>query len=377
MSRKSKQNNSSPSARSLAIITRMMSQSSRSKNPPKKKKNPLRKSRATLPRDPYSSMLLRPCTSTLVPGIYGSNMGLLARLKREFQLAYPAVQTAKYGYVVWFPSEHCEFNSNNTTGTKRVNLVQWSSNNPSIAPTLANYGRADPVTNSNTAISYTDPAYPLIEGDTAIDARCLSACMRIAYVGSQSNASGMICPLHNVPPTLLLEGGTGNTPATVIDLKVYAEEGMRALDTTEIIYRPTAETMNFRDTNLGPFDPSATVNGPTTVSGFAERMPPNGFGFVYWGINNPLDILVTLYKNVEWRPEPILGLNQVTPTGMDNPSLIARVITRLDTQFPGWQSRLITDTSQALANQLSKLALGGASMASNRQVQPDFLSLLR
>lgn len=304
-------------------------------------------------------MINDPCNATLVPGIYGSSYGLLARFRNVNMMATP-FEGAQYGYVVWFPSYHNNLSSEAAGITNPLNFVYWASDNPAVQPSLVNYGIN--YNDAVTAHSFADPAFSFVSGDTCQDARTISACMRITYTGNTSDGRGIIAPLKNVPLTAVLNGGSGGNPPSINDLLRYSTAEKRGTETQEVKWRPTPLDARFRDSRSSLIDP--TAGSPTSISNQASADPPVGIGFVIYNVLAMSEFSISTYKNIEWRPEPVSGLVSQTPTGVENPTFLSKALTTLDRLAPNWQTSMKDAAISMAQNALTNLVLGGTGNAS-------------
>jgi len=309
-----------------------------------------RKARAGVSMDPYMTMIADPCNAELVPGMYGSNQGMLARFKASFAFSeYQAAWGAyKYGYILWYPTFH-----NATTTSGHANLFFFGSSSPAVTPTLLNYGVFG---NSTSASSATDPAYNFVSGDVCQDARTLSACIVSTYTGTTSDAQGLYIPITNFPLTAALSGGTGNAPATVDQLRNYATMQERAATTDEVVWRPSVSSTFY------PFSTEGVLvsNGSnSTIPSSSVVANPVGIALVYYNVSALSDYTVTCYKNIEWRAEPTSGLTMQPPKGVDNPARISKALNTLDNKKPFWQTKFGHTTATILRD----VVLGGMTAA--------------
>jgi len=300
-------------------------------------------------------MLMDPCNATLVPGMYGSSYGLLARFRNvnNFDSYFSG---SKCGFVIWFPSYH----GTTPAISGNASFFQFGAATSSGAPTLNNYGLSGG-NSASYAKSFLDPAHVFVESATCQDARTLSACLRVTYTGTTSNAQGIIVPLTNIPLTTLLYGGVGSAPPTIGELMQYGTNEKRAIGTYEVKYRPQPTGVGFIDTA----SPCVDVNSgsPSTIPSSTANVPPTGIGFVFLNVDKLSDFSISAYKNVEWRPEPTSGLVSSAPRGVENPSILSKSLNYLDSRFPGWQSQMADRAFDIVSDGLSSMVLGGAGRA--------------
>jgi hypothetical protein len=161
---------------------------------------------------PYVRMVQDPCGSHLMPGIYGDTDGLLARTKRSW--TFRGTQTC--GYFLCDPTYMGALGPDHLGGS----VFAWKHSDSTIRPgndgTISIYGRqALDTSDFLTAIVLADPSHQLTDSDLCEDARHVSSCLSLTYIGAQLVASGQVGFLENVPARVLLTGGDGGLPANV------------------------------------------------------------------------------------------------------------------------------------------------------------------
>jgi len=313
--------------------------------------------------DPYASMISNPCTSSLVPGIYGSSVGLLARLKSRITFS-SQFNSNKNGYMLWFPQSACDRHTGGTTASG-INFVNWGNNNPDAGPPLQQYGNINAAT---TAQSIADPAFPFVSSDTCQDFRVIAACLRITYTGTTSNASGMIYPLTNIPEHMVLYGDGGNTPPSMTNISRFANNGFRATDTLEVVYRPV-NIPTWTDGNVAPLI-SGTTTTNAAYSGTQQYFGNTAIGFVILNGTALSDYVIEAYKIIEWRPEPVSGFSIPQQRGNDNPNRITKALEFLDRTDPQWQQQVVSSLGGVAKSMLRDTVLAGASMMMNSMRGP-------
>jgi len=315
-------------------------------------------------------MIADPCNAKLVPSIFGSNYGLLARFRRNYTFPAP-YSTAAYGYVLWFPSAHN--NLITSIGTYSTgNFFVFGAGSPSFAPVLLDYGYTS-TTNTN-AQSFKDPAYDFVNGDTCADARTISACLKLTYTGAQSACKGLIAPITNLPLSVALYGGTGGAPPSIDQMLTYTTQQHRPLEDSEAVWRVDATDSTFKSTVTPVIESGSGV--PATLSSAAEVRPPTGIGFVFYNVTSAADFNIAAFKNVEWRSEPSSGLTLQQPTGSENPSYIASAMNFLDSRFPGWQQKTKDTAINVLGNALTNMALGGSYKSGAADSTPNYVKMV-
>jgi len=337
----------------------------RTKQP--KKKTAKRRTKASSPAGMHAKMIADPCNSMLVPGLYGANSGLLARFRS--QLAFPEqfrAQSFTYGYILWFPSLH-----NNATSDSNVrgSLYIFGSPDAGTNPTLLNYG----VNNASVGSAQTlaDPAFAFVDSDLCADARTLSACLKLTYTGSQSGCKGLVAPLTNVPLSVVLQGGSGGSPPKISELLNYTTVQGRPLDDHEAVWRPDPSDNTYKPTAVPLIQSVSGTNSLFYAS--IEPRPPTAIGFVFYNVSQLTDFNISAFKNIEWRPEPFSGLTAQAPSGSDNPGVIAKAVSLLDNNFPGWQTKVKDTAINVVGNALTKMVLGGSYRSGNA---PQYMQLV-
>jgi hypothetical protein len=252
-----------------------------------------------------AEMVSNPCSATLVPGLYGSDAGMLARLKRSLRLNYTNDPGATAGYVAWCPDY-----------TKLGNLVIHRTTDSSVGPTNT---ALDPFGTAASKASFIgDPAQGFLNSDIVSDMRPIGACVTMQYIGSLRDSSGEVAFIHNIPAADLLTGGVGGSPLTVDDIFAYSTEKRRfGLETLENIFKPTDEnSVHFRTQ-----DDALYTNAPTILSQNADNFSPTMIGFAWRGTNPEAPITFDYIKNVEWRAETSAGLGQTSNASVGTSAL--------------------------------------------------------
>jgi len=254
-------------------------------------------------------MVADPCNARVVPGLYGSESGMLAKVKSS--LVLPTDATATCGYVMWDPDYH-ELNTG--LGAGSGNLFRYSSDLSSTQPsnTVAfpfGAGDAAPAFDT-TAFTLSDPAAALLAGTTVADARALSACMQLTYTGRLLDASGEICFITNLPAHTLLNGGAGGNPLSVNEIFTYAPHKARLTPSTqEVVFRPQEHSDTYRAETDSLFVYNSGV-AATVVAPTAEVLAPIVIGFAWRGVFAGNLFSLDITKNIEWRAEPSTGISQ-------------------------------------------------------------------
>lgn len=347
-----------------------------SKNNKKQNKNSSRTSRRPRRKqgrsgrrgpDAYTMMVADPCNSTLVPGLFGSSEGLLARLKENIQAIDDA--SLSCGYLLWCPEYSNSYDPLSDPAPSSGNLFMWQSSDPGKRP--ANhadgvpYGSAPLSANMTTAAAIPDPAASILESDIVADARCVGACLQMTYYGRMADSSGEVAFIDNLPVSQLFESPTPAVGSSVNQLMQYTNKHMRlGTDTIETVFRPSETTSS---TFRGEHDACLLIPGtsaPTTVDSLPTQLgvgpsvsEPRVFGFVWRNVVGTQSFSFDITKSIEWRAEVSSGLTQ-TPLRSIAPSQVARVNRVIDSKpHPRINWHRVTDS---VSSEISKIAFTGA-----------------
>lgn len=312
-------------------------------------------------------MVSDPCGADLVPGLYGTSEGLLARTKVGHNLSPGTFAPITAGYALWCP-DFSNTKSIDTPGNVYIFVTDNSSDAPANNELNNNAFFAVPTSQGATALTNTafhigDPAAALLESTTVADARCLSACMTMTYLGRMRDSSGEMCFIQNLPLSELLTGRSGDLPVSVDQLFTYSSHKNRlGIDTIETVYRPnTLSTDHFRTSQQSPLlldllqVPLRTKIEPTIAS-YAPRV----FGFVWRNTEGNAPFSFDFIKNIEWRPEVVSGFTQV-PMTVSGPSRLETTLAyldRLSKSNPNVWNRILGGASSVGAA-IAKLAYTG------------------
>lgn len=270
-------------------------------------------------------MVSDPCSATLIPGLYGSDEGMLARTKRSIRFDYGG-NGATAGMFLWCP----DYTNGYDVPPTQSNIFKFSTTNSStpIVNTAAN-GLGTGTASSASGHVTSDPANGLLRGDIVSDMRPLAACIQMQYIGSLRDSSGEIAYVQNLPVADLLYGGAGGGPLSVDNVFAYTTHKARfGLETYENVFKPSVEnSSHFRDENdsLLVLDTGVAA---TTVSDNVENFSPTWIGFAWRGATAEAPLTFDLIKNVEWRAEASAGLGQTSAssTGPNHVNTVQRVI---------------------------------------------------
>jgi hypothetical protein len=64
------------------------------------------------------------------------------------------------------------------------------------------------------------------------------------------------------------------------------------------------------------------------------------------------------YKNVEWRPKPVLGLTHVPPTATRNPTSVDKMVAHLESISPSYAERVISTAKSGVSHLLEGVYAG-------------------
>lgn len=320
------------------------------KSSAKKKQSQAQKRLGIIPSTAaYAKMIDDPCGAELVPGIYGSNAGYLARF--HVNNGVQNVTNGTCGVVLWAPN-YCNIGYSSATQTC-WNIYQGVTVGIDDALILSGTGGA--ATGSGGAIA--DPAYTFASGDSCAGTRCIGACIRFSYTGSVSNAQGQISAIR-VPFAVVEEAVNGSVTLSPSRLLQYATDTRRMpLDTLEVKWRPSADD-TFRSTAganavLGDDALIRYNTGVYSIGTKATQEQPYFIGFVWRGVANSGGALSTIsydfYKNVEWTPSVASGLASQNAFQMGDSGTAQRAVAFLDRAKPGWDSAMVSAGKSYLA----------------------------
>lgn len=224
----------------------------------------------------YARLLMDPCNGPLEHPVYaGSEAGFLFRAQSVFTVGTGATDTA--GYLHWTPG-------------------YVNSNNSEI---LTAAGAAANTTLVAGASGTAGPGKAFLNGN-AFGVRCVAACLRIVYPGTEANRSGRIHFGHT--QASLVDTGDSVTPdALAVACQSYTRTPPEAM---EILWRPGNADQEFND--------------PSAASSATLRDRKQALTVSWAGL--PVAVGLTFYFTAvfEWTPRPGVGVSS-NPTGK-NPS---------------------------------------------------------
>jgi len=312
---------------------------------------------------PYLDMVLNPCDCELVPGLYGTSEGMLARVKKEFVIS----NGTTCGYVLWDSTGMCVGYDPAFHGAGRSmggNLFGWASTDPDLAPLntdLIPYGHIQVPFSAaaQTASSLSDPAADLLRTSLVEDARTLSSCIKMTYFGTVLESAGRMAYVENLPVETILSGNVNGGPVSVNDLFRYTTNTHRfGLKSYEIVPRPEEKTIRYCGGTPLLTEPNLTgvSNGSlelraalsTVLTGSQRTIPKRLSGFVWSNLDEKANIVLELTKNVEWRASPNVGLSISPPRNL-HPPLQQKMTMIADRVAPGWSTRAYDPESKSKA----------------------------
>jgi len=291
-----------------------------------------------------AEMVADPCNSELIPGLYGSSSGMLARTKRSVLLPTAATDTA--GYILWDPDYTTAPPDDPLLFPKTGNFVIWHAADSSQRPTNSTTEPYGSFFAGNTATFQPDPSHPLLATTLVADMRTLGACLQLTYTGTLLNSAGEIAVITNLPAQELLTGGAGSTPLTVDELFAYSpHKGRFTPETHEVKFKPrTSSSPIYRNEqqNMMQHNDGQVTAIPFSTRGFA----PQVLGFAWRGMTPGSSLTYDVLKNVEWRAEASAGIGQ-TPVHHSGPSK-APIVNQILQSHPGYSQVSSTVRHQAL-----------------------------
>lgn len=281
----------------------------------------------------YARMLADPCNATLVPGLYGDSEGLLARLKSELTFS-GNTDPGTSGYMLWLADSHGaaqvaagSYRTGSLIGARFTNTSNTVTNTSTYPAFCGAITASD-----GSGFSRDDPALHLVNG-IARDARTLSACIRLAYLGSMQSAAGQVAFLENLPLTNVL----GSSVDELFRLATYVKR--MGVGTHEVKFRPSENskffsTFELSNTTTGsqrdvssPLTLGSPGSGVTTVE---DIRGPRVFGFAWRGTDHATNLAFEFIKNVEWRPRTDSGLPTIKPVAIHETSMVHHAERELD-----------------------------------------------
>jgi len=247
----------------------------------------------------YYRMLSDPCFAPVAHPVYaGGDGGLLARFESEFTLANgPADTCSIVGFVPGFLASAVFQNA--------VTLPSDMTSSLMIA---------------NGTLS---PGYAFLQS-AASAVRCVSACMQIAWPGSELNRQGQVT-MGQCSGALLSQAITVPTSVSAIRPLCHLRTRMPA-DMCEVKWRPTIGDAEWKDpSSLGTTTDANHKGGLiATVSNL-----PAGTG-----------VRVRFIATYEWQPKVNQGMASAFDATDHSSNTLDDVINALDRNGPGWAYRV-------------------------------------
>lgn len=219
----------------------------------------------------YAKLLDDPCTGDLTRPIYsGSDTGYVTRFRTQFTVLDSGAATC--GFYHWIPG----FND----GIGAFSLLGYTSS-------------ADTVVGAPTAMGGPSNVPGMSFFTSASEQRCVAACLRISYLGTELNRSGYIA-LGNIEAGSIAASGTYTT-AQIAALLPYHD---RVPDhTIEIKWLPGHQDQEFMTYGK---QSAASPDGRKALT------------FAIGGLVATAGVLVELVSVVEWVPAAASGISAPT-----------------------------------------------------------------
>jgi len=327
------------------------SKSNKPKRPAASRAKPARQARG----NPYAEMVSDPCNATLLPGMFGTSEGLLARTKSTLHANIDPL--ASCGYLLWCPDY------TDAPGRDGCCFL-WQGSNPSQQPlnTQATPFGTSAITGSSmlTSHSVKDPAGSIINSTIVDDVRCIGACAKMSYFGRMADAAGEIAIINNLPIDQLLgkaPAGSDSVPASVNDIMSYANHsGRLGIDPIELKYRLDPEhSGTFRSEE----DALITIGQgiASSIGVAATTTDPRVFGFVWRNVAGDQSFTFDLTKNIEWRAEVGSGMTQEVIRSV-GPTQVATANAAVDR---GRTRGKWLNVAKSAASSVAKMAFTGSS----------------
>jgi hypothetical protein len=207
-------------------------------------------------RDPdamrYLALLADPCNSALVPPTYaGEGSGLFVRTKNMF-----TVGSSAQDCVLQFCPSFLFYNDNGADGG--FSPIEWGSTNTTGTPVSTIYAESV----SSKIFGSATGAQQGIAGT----GRCLAACVKVHYTGSELNRSGIVyAGLQNSPPL----GQTGATTLSAANIGNSCPQidrlGTRVHEYRWVPSFVDESFINLQQSTYNPASPFTTASGNTLV----------------------------------------------------------------------------------------------------------------
>jgi hypothetical protein len=214
----------------------------------------------------YARLLTDPCGAGLVQPVYpGGEAGFLFRADSIATYGGGATETA--GIVHWTPGY---------TNSSNSDLLVGGATGPSTPITLASSG--------------TGPGKSFL-GANAAGVRCVAACLKVTFPGSESARAGRVHYGHTVAG-IMDSGNTTDVDALAPVLQHYSRT---PADTIELLWKPGISDTEFNDPNTAA---SATLRDRKSSLTVAWAGVPGGTGMTFH--------YTAIY---EWMPKVDVGVS--------------------------------------------------------------------
>lgn len=227
-------------------------------------------------------------------------------------------------------------------------------------------------TPQQSTYSIPDPASTFVSGGLCQDARLISACMKVTYLGTMNASDGQFCFIKNVPlEQFLYSTAAGANPAGLLSVDRLFEMadscGRLGLETHEVRYRDggsdadkfiATEDAGVAIGSLSQVTPPLT-GYITTVNQAVGFSNPNVIGFAFRGFSagQLSKLSIEMYKNFEWRPAANVGVTAPAVTQLGT-SKLAPAETFLDRFSPSWETMSGMATQSNLARLVQAAGTG-------------------
>lgn len=321
-----------------------------------------------------AQLISDPCNGPLGYGVGDGYNGAVSERQRTTIVSPSNNASNVSGYIVWFPSYH------GATGVGgNANLYYFETATPAVAPvnTIAN-PMGTTVNTSGTFLA--DPTSASISAGGAFTrAKCLSACVQMAHIGTLQTTAGQICTVRNLSLAAFNTNyGTVSPfqPMSVDQLFGYAHERQRFnIDGHEVVWRPADNSSVLRSNGADPaiatYEPDVlfiqgnpTVN--TTSSAVMDPSSVMGIAIGFRGLSPGLSsTMFNFVKCSELELAPRNNLMEEMPRPVPGPRYsISQVTDYLDSVDPSWQSHLMSK-------------LGGAATAAVKTFAPTIVDMFK
>lgn len=322
--------------------------------PPPRRRN--RRRNRKINSSKYADMISDPCGCELLPGLNGTDEGLLSRLKTTF------AATVDNGYVLWCPAYAPEEKSDH------MNAVIFTSADSVTAPlnTVAAPFGSGVSTASPEGRAMSVGAADFMVTSTPADMRVLSACIRMRYNGKMTDVQGEVAYLENIATTTLLDG----LPTVDQLFNIATRTTRMGLETNEVVYRPHEELAGiFKNEVAAPMTVGTPAVSSTVISNEGLRFSPTLCGFAFRSLGT-VSITLEFIQNIEWRPEVNTGFVSSVPRTISSKSHINTAVAWLDKHAPGWSTTFGSLMRKGANKVASSVYAYGANMINSSASAP-------